>query len=180
MKQSFFIDSTDGNLKWIQKLPTVEEFITAHGSGNLFQSFHEDMYNREIEFAKKGAMDVDEQSQLIIAAIVSEVRGQEKLTHDKIYIIDMEEEIEIVCTDRCKGIKCTPGKTCDGDSSHNCHSKVARIIPKKAEESDDEIREAIISILEESWDIITPMPTPFMFDFMALLKANGFEIKRKV
>lgn len=150
MKQSFFIDSTDGKLKWIQKLPTVEEFTTTHGynSGKIFESFHEDMYNREIELVKKSAVEVDLSHTSTRHAVIGPTvhNTSEYLKRqwdkDKVYTINMEEEIvkqhQYYSSEKyyhdASWVDC-PEDSYEIIKKYGKVRVVARIIPKKAEES---------------------------------------------
>jgi hypothetical protein len=133
MKQSFFIDSTDGILKWIQ-LPPMVMIVGRYDHAS------EATYKQGIELAKKEAVIVNEPYiyQLLMHRYYPEFLDYSKTPYDnflmvadksRIYTIDMEEEIDVVEVPELPGFDHT---------SYPTFKKVARIKPKKVEEIDDD------------------------------------------
>lgn len=143
MKQEHFIYKSDW-LYYIKDMPEKEYYET-HGHFDRITASKDGMsaYNEAIKRAKAEAVKIVEGELLIAEYIIKQVydihevkdyrKGMKSyLEEGCVYTINMKEKIEVVCEGRCKGIKCTIGKVCDGDSSHNCLDKVARIVvPKK-------------------------------------------------
>jgi len=162
-KLAFFIDSTDGILKWIPKPIAIPlgkgSFMQNTLTGNII--FLEHSYNQHVaacnkenERAKKEAIEVEyTNTKAICAEILRQVYGvniknedfsvdytfKPNLGRDKIYTIDMEEDIEKVW------IKNPNRKFGMPESIMPRMIKIARIIPKKADKSNIEKLDALTS-----------------------------------
>lgn len=134
MKPEYFIYKSDG-LYYMQNVPAVPDDRDAESLGAYSEMMRQ--YYKSLERAKAEAyIQCPKDGDLFRKVLIAHGMLQE----GNMYTINMEEKIEVVCEGRCKGIKCTIGKVCDGDSSHNCLDKVARIAaPKKEEESEEQV-----------------------------------------
>jgi hypothetical protein len=149
MKQSFFIDSTDGILK-VFTTPVPKEKDYWIESEGFFDS---DTYEQAIELAKKEAAEVEGGLTALCSFLKSQyTEALMKMNKGEIYTINMEEEI----------VKQHQYRAFDGvmwgmwidAESYNIDLPtpgqyewriVARIIPKKAEESEEDILHYILS-----------------------------------
>lgn len=166
MEQSFFIDSTDGVLKVfttpIPKMPVRPESGSKHtlpdGSKKTLElggdfGYEKALakYHAALELAKKEAVEVDESFVLkILRCITGPVDGdmleyvRTNLVRNKIYTINMEEEIEVV--ESVCG--CSGPSLPECAESEPCKKKVARIIPKKAEVQETPLQKLKTTIIE--------------------------------
>lgn len=174
MKPEHFIYKSN-DLYYMQNVP--EEPNTIGIPSELYQDYIEP-YEQALERAKAEAVKVESLDDREAIGYLILLKYNET-KEGEIYTINMKEKIEVVCDGRCKGIKCTIGKVCDGDSSHNCLDKVARIVaPKKEEESESQmLREILHNYSEHLRDRKHGSLKP-LESFMAE-ELEKFEIKRK-
>jgi ADP-glucose pyrophosphorylase len=165
MKQSFFIDSTDGMLKWIQNIPEEPDFKKLKHDPvyqeYLFYTGYTDsdvlkQHKEAIELTKKEAVVVEEPYiyQLLMHRYYPEFLDYSKTPYDnflivadksRIYTIDMEEEIEVVRQKEREGKWVNIEREGMDDEEYKVMTVegnsrlVARIKPKKVEESEDDL-----------------------------------------
>jgi len=131
MKLKHFFFKPDG-LYYIANMPKEPEYGNPNIAHGKDISIEWKNYYDAVDQAKENATKVDIESSKYIRKLIRDEYG---IDYDpinyEIHAILMEEEIEIVCTGRCKSIKCTHSTICDGDPSYNCYDKIARIAIKQ-------------------------------------------------
>lgn len=171
MKHHIYI-TPEGVIRWIKEMP--EKIYESENVPWIYNARKYE-YEQAIERAKAESLAFEEADADYVYNLIIQQHKVSLHPHglnvapklkEGIYPIELDEDIQEAYVGIGPGIKGL--------------KKVAKIIPKKAEESEDvEIREFVIKILSENWDKIMLMPTSFTFDMLKLFKDNGLEIKRK-
>lgn len=180
--QSFFIDSTDGKLKWIPNIPIKPKAMY----NGVDMVFAERQYDHYLELAKKEAVEINEPYiyQVLMHSYFPHYIDYSKTPKDnfnmyanrgQIYTINMEEEIEVV--ESVCG--CSGPSSPECSESDPCKKKVARIIPKKAEESEDELTQYINHLQSQSFEGWTGDAQSGYVTACKSILEKHFEIKRK-